>query len=562
MNPPVDAPTSRQSLPAGSSGSQLERVGELLAAAGDEARRPLDLERDRLVELGARLVVPRHEAGDHESLRLAARLREPALHEQNVEPLLHRPGRLAGCERSASSSRAASSLIARPDDPESLIDEERFEEDEFLPYWAELWPSGRRARRLRGDARPRRPAGAELGCGLALPSFAAALGGRRCRSPRTGRPRPSRSSPRTPRPTGSDRDGARGLAGACAAGRSRLRRRPGRGRPLRGAKRRAAARPARGGHVRRGHGADRRSRAPPRGRVLRPRRRERLVDRACSPRTELPAGGIAILRRATSATRRPSGSPRGGRLGGADDEALDDRAQHRRVRRDRVERGVRALGRRPAPAGAPRRRRAAPHTRRRRARRRRSGTRARAPRRTRARASGRPAATPATRSPSPTDAANSRPVLSRCSSARSSSAPVMSRYCPPIIPSVASASSSAAPERRVAEHEPERLHQQRVAREKRDALAERLVRARTAAALVVVVERRQVVVDERERVDELERPGRRQRRLGLGAGRLGRREADHGSDPLAALEPVAHRCPLVAEVGRQLDPGDVLLRER
>ena len=33
-------------------------------------------------------------------------------------------------------------LIARPDDPESLIDEERFEEDEFLPYWAELWPSG------------------------------------------------------------------------------------------------------------------------------------------------------------------------------------------------------------------------------------------------------------------------------------------------------------------------------------------------------------------------------------------------------------------------------------
>ena len=40
--------------------------------------------------------------GDHESLRLAARFREPALHEQNVEPLLHRPGRLAGCERSAS----------------------------------------------------------------------------------------------------------------------------------------------------------------------------------------------------------------------------------------------------------------------------------------------------------------------------------------------------------------------------------------------------------------------------------------------------------------------------
>ena len=33
-------------------------------------------------------------------------------------------------------------VIARPDDPERLIDEERFEEDEFMPYWAELWPSG------------------------------------------------------------------------------------------------------------------------------------------------------------------------------------------------------------------------------------------------------------------------------------------------------------------------------------------------------------------------------------------------------------------------------------
>ena len=138
----------------------------------------------------------------------------------------------------------------------------------------------------------------------------------------------------------------------------------------------------------------------------------------------------------------------------------------------------------------------------------------------------------------------------------------MSRYCPPIIPSVASASSSAAPERRVAEHEAERLDEQGVAREKRDALAERLVRARTPAALVVVVEGRKVVVDERERVDELERTGCRQRRLGLGAGGLGRREADDRSDPLAALEPVAHRGALVAEVGRQLDPGDVLLRER
>jgi len=68
-------------------------------------------------------------------------------------------------------------LVTRPDDPESLIDEERFEEDEFLPYWAELWPSGVA---LADYAATLELAGLrvlELGCGLALPSFAAALAG-------------------------------------------------------------------------------------------------------------------------------------------------------------------------------------------------------------------------------------------------------------------------------------------------------------------------------------------------------------------------------------------------
>jgi len=66
--------------------------------------------------------------------------------------------------------------LACPTDPESLIDERRFDEDEFLPYWAELWPSGialaRHVATL--DVVGRRVL--ELGCGLALPSFAAALG--------------------------------------------------------------------------------------------------------------------------------------------------------------------------------------------------------------------------------------------------------------------------------------------------------------------------------------------------------------------------------------------------
>ncbi len=88
----------------------------------------------------------------------------------------------------------------------------------------------------------------------------------------------------------------------------------------------------------------------------------------------------------------------------------------------------------------------------------------------------------------------------------------MSRYWPPIIPSVASTSSRATSRRLVREREPERLGEERVAGEQRDALAERDVRARASAALVVVVQRGQVVVDERERVHELER-GRRGKRV-------------------------------------------------
>ena len=66
--------------------------------------------------------------------------------------------------------------ILRPPNPEALISEEAFEREEFLPYWAELWPSGL-ALAEEVAALPlvgRRVL--ELGCGLGLPSFAAALG--------------------------------------------------------------------------------------------------------------------------------------------------------------------------------------------------------------------------------------------------------------------------------------------------------------------------------------------------------------------------------------------------
>ena len=86
----------------------------------------------------------------------------------------------------------------------------------------------------------------------------------------------------------------------------------------------------------------------------------------------------------------------------------------------------------------------------------------------------------------------------------------------------------------VREHEPERLREQRVAREERDPLAERDVRARTTAPLVVVVQRGQVVVDEREGVHELDGGRAGERVLDRAAGRLGDGETEDRPDPLAA----------------------------
>jgi predicted nicotinamide N-methyase len=67
--------------------------------------------------------------------------------------------------------------LLRPRDAVALLDEEAFEREEFLPYWAELWASGE----LLANAVAKRDVAGqrvlELGCGLGLPSLAAALGG-------------------------------------------------------------------------------------------------------------------------------------------------------------------------------------------------------------------------------------------------------------------------------------------------------------------------------------------------------------------------------------------------
>ncbi|HEX4684931.1 MAG TPA: methyltransferase domain-containing protein [Gemmatimonadaceae bacterium] len=67
--------------------------------------------------------------------------------------------------------------ILHPASAEDLIDEQDFERDERLPYWAELWPSSRVLAQsvldMDGDGRPL----LELGCGAGLVATCAALAG-------------------------------------------------------------------------------------------------------------------------------------------------------------------------------------------------------------------------------------------------------------------------------------------------------------------------------------------------------------------------------------------------
>jgi len=66
--------------------------------------------------------------------------------------------------------------LARPDDPEALLDEEAFADDEFMPYWAELWPASvALAEALPTDLSGMRVV--ELGAGLGVPSLVAAARG-------------------------------------------------------------------------------------------------------------------------------------------------------------------------------------------------------------------------------------------------------------------------------------------------------------------------------------------------------------------------------------------------
>lgn len=68
-------------------------------------------------------------------------------------------------------------VLARPREWEGLLTEESFEREELLPYWAHLWASAVALAQAVAHERVEGLRVLELGCGLGLPSIAAARAG-------------------------------------------------------------------------------------------------------------------------------------------------------------------------------------------------------------------------------------------------------------------------------------------------------------------------------------------------------------------------------------------------
>lgn len=69
--------------------------------------------------------------------------------------------------------------LLRPRSAEALISQEDFDRDERLPYWAELWPSGRVLAEALAEVDLTGTTLLELGSGIAIPSIVAAAAGAR-----------------------------------------------------------------------------------------------------------------------------------------------------------------------------------------------------------------------------------------------------------------------------------------------------------------------------------------------------------------------------------------------
>ena len=175
-----------------------EALGRLwLAARGGEPPRALPLAR-LAAELGLPAHRPHTAAGD--ALTTAQAFLALATHlerlggPETVRSLARAPERLDYAELMRADDVVEEIVglgdrelaVLRPRDSEALLDEHAFEHEEFLPYWAELWPSGVALARAVAGRALHGARTLELGCGLGLPSIAAALAGGRCWRP-TGR---------------------------------------------------------------------------------------------------------------------------------------------------------------------------------------------------------------------------------------------------------------------------------------------------------------------------------------------------------------------------------------
>ena len=85
---------------------------------------------------------PRHDLARGVRARRAARAREARTSCRRAS----RSGSTRCSDRRSSRSGSVVGEVElsllRPREPEALLDEEAFAEDEFMPYWAELWPAG------------------------------------------------------------------------------------------------------------------------------------------------------------------------------------------------------------------------------------------------------------------------------------------------------------------------------------------------------------------------------------------------------------------------------------
>jgi ETFB lysine methyltransferase len=103
--------------------------------------------------------------------------RSPGAARQDVDALAEQLERQFRTTRTVVTAGAHTIELVHPTSPEDLIDEDDFERDERLPYWADVWPSAvilaRRVAGMQGVGR----ALLELGCGAGLVASAAALCG-------------------------------------------------------------------------------------------------------------------------------------------------------------------------------------------------------------------------------------------------------------------------------------------------------------------------------------------------------------------------------------------------